>query len=80
MFHAKLVTKEQLPDDAAWMVGPIAEGETPEQAVERMERTFGHVASEYAYVLYDEPSREEYQQFPVVIGSVWASYEVKEGK
>jgi len=60
--------------DGPTLVGPIAEGETPEQAVTRMEKWFDRLAHEYSFKLYDEPkiSDKGDQLFPVIIGTVWA--------
>jgi len=51
--------------------GPIAEGETPVQAVMRTAALFGAEVAAYTYKFYDEPRRGEHQMFPVIIGSVW---------
>lgn len=53
------------------VVGPIAEGETPEMAVARLESTFGFKAAKYAFSTHAEPLTAKNQQFPVIIGTVW---------
>ncbi len=70
-----LITKKEMETVGARLVGPIAEGETPEQAVARMARTFGSSAvTKYAFVMHKKPMKggPERQQFPVIVGSVWA--------
>ena len=71
MNELKLVTKAEL--GGARLVGPIAEGETPLEAVTRTAEVFGGIATRYAYLIHDEPLRGENQQFPVIIGTFWAN-------
>jgi hypothetical protein len=70
----KLVDKKDMSD--VRLVGPIAEGETPEQAIVRMQETFGvKDLSAYAFIIHPEPLRGKAgvnQQFDSVIGTVWA--------
>lgn len=53
------------------LVGPIAEGETAEQAIERMAKLFNKPCGTYAVHMHDEPMRGDNQQYPVIIGTVW---------
>lgn len=68
------VSKKQLKDVAGVhdMVGPIAEGETPARAATRMAKQLGYVATHYAYTMRRTPLAGKNQQFPVIIGTVWA--------
>ena len=65
----RVVEKDKLLDGG--LVGPIAEGETPEQAVARIERTFGSRVRKYAFVMHPQPIEEPFQQFKRIIGAVW---------
>jgi hypothetical protein len=70
----KLVDKKDMSDPR--LVGPISEGETPEQAIARMQETFGMKdLSAYAFIVHAEPLRGKAgvnQQFDSIIGSVCA--------
>lgn len=71
----ELITKAEMDELGCSLCGPIAEGETPEEAISRMVGTFHRrEVKQYAFVLYDEPiyGDETKQQFPTIIGTVWA--------
>ena len=75
-FVDKLIPEPEVVDKSELksigMVGPIAEGETPLDAIRRMEKQFGRTCLRYAYRSYDSPKRGENQQFPVIVGAVWS--------
>lgn len=69
------VTKDALVGPT--LVGPIAAGETPEEAALRVAQTFGKELTSYAFLLYKEPICGPNQQFEEIIGTVWAVGETK---
>jgi hypothetical protein len=70
----ELVTRKEMTSPS--MVGPIAEGETAEQAVTRTALLFGRKVKQYAFTMYKEPIKGTAgvdQEFDVIIGSFWAN-------
>lgn len=58
------------------IVGPIAEGETPQNAADRIARTFNVTMLSFTHTLH-APLKGTNQQFPVLIGTIRGRAEEK---